>query len=224
MTTGVDRSNNPPLQLIACAACHNGLCIPLQDMKFDARYWQNRYKGENTPWDIGAPSPALLAFFSTIPSKNSTILIPGAGNGWEASWLWENGFHQVHICDWASQPIENFLARCPLFPRSNTLVQDFFSLSMTFDYIIEQTFLSALEPDLWTAWSKKCADLLHQGGTLAGLLFASPFDAPGPPFAAAKPQYEMLLSPYFVIKYMEISKDSIPPRAGNELFFVATKK
>ena len=50
-------------------------------------YWINRYKEERTGWDIGYPSTPLKEYIDQLQDKNLRILIPGAGNGYEAEYL-----------------------------------------------------------------------------------------------------------------------------------------
>jgi hypothetical protein len=62
--------------------------------------------------------------------------------------------------------------------------------------------------------------LLRAGGYLAGVLFNRSFDG-GPPFGGTKEEYQKRFEKYFRIIKMEICYNSIPPRAGSELFFIA---
>ncbi|MBK7343317.1 MAG: SAM-dependent methyltransferase [Saprospiraceae bacterium] len=193
-------------------------------MKLDARYWQRRYEEGNTPWDIGYPSPALIQYFEQLPDRSIRILIPGAGFGHEAAWLMEHGFIHTFICEWASLAVAGFLSTYPSFPSENLITNDFFKLDGTYDLIIEQTFLSAIEPERWGLYAQHCHQLLQPDGILAGLLFAQPFDQAGPPFGATKKEYTALLTPWFdEIKFTPCAH-SIGPRAGRELFLEATKR
>jgi thiopurine S-methyltransferase len=64
---------------------------------------------------------------------------------------------------------------------------------------------------------------LQIGGRVAGLLFDKEF-VEGPPFGGSKAAYEKLFAEKFHIKTMEGAYNSIPPRQGSELFFIAEKK
>ncbi len=190
-------------------------------MKLDARYWQSRYQEGNTPWDIGYPAPALLRYFEQLPDRRISILIPGAGFGHEAAWLHRNGFTHTWICEWAPLAIEAFRSQHPHFPAEQILCQDFFTLSAPYDLIVEQTFLSAIEPENRDAYAQQCRQLLVKEGVLAGLLFAHPFDAPGPPFGGTQEEYQQLFSRYFSTVSLQPCTQSIGPRAGRELFLTA---
>ncbi|MBI5915222.1 MAG: SAM-dependent methyltransferase, partial [Bacteroidetes bacterium] len=93
-----------------------------------------------------------------------------------------------------------------------------------FDLMLEQTFFCAIPPSLRTDYVNKAAQLLPPGKTLAGLLFASHFGKPGPPFGGTEAEYRKLFSPHFFIEAMEMCKNSILPRTGNELFFQLIRK
>ena len=187
--------------------------------ELDARYWQSRYLASSTPWDIGAPSPPLIRYLGKLKDRDLRILIPGAGHAHEAGWLFQAGFSRVTVCDWAPLALERFHQQYPDFPEQDLMVHDFFTLDRSFDLILEQTFFCALPPDRRSAYVQQCHHLLSPGGRVAGLLFASVFDRPGPPFGGEAELYRDLFSPYFHILEMEIAPDSIPPRQGNELFF-----
>lgn len=71
----------------------------------DAEFWQKRYDDGYTGWDIGQVSPPLQAYIEHLldsgVSKSAQILIPGAGNAYEAGYLHEQGFSHVYVVDFA---------------------------------------------------------------------------------------------------------------------------
>ncbi len=182
-------------------------------------YWNDRYRNRNIPWDAGAPTTPLTAFVDQLEDKSIVILIPGAGLAHEAAYLFQQGFYNSWVCDWAPEPLEQFHQNYPDFPKRQLLCHDFFDLTGHYDLLLEQTFFCALPPDQRPAYTKKAWELLQPGGMVAGLLFAQPFDQPGPPFGGTKAEYLGLFSPYFEVLEMEVSPLSIKPRAGRELFF-----
>lgn len=189
--------------------------------ELDARYWQTRYLEGNTPWDIGYAAPALVNYFRQLPDPQIRILIPGAGFGHEAAWLMHHGFENTWICDWAPKALEAFQQRHPSFPADRILCQDFFSLQLEVDLIIEQTFLSALPPPLRTTYVYKCHQCLSPVGRYAGLLFSQAFEQEGPPFGGTKSEYHDLFSKHFSEVLIEDCPDSIGPRLGREVFIEA---
>ena len=63
-----------------------------QKTPLDKEYWENRYAGNQTGWDAGEITTPLKEYFDQIKDKPKAILIPGAGNAYEAAYLFENGF------------------------------------------------------------------------------------------------------------------------------------
>jgi thiopurine S-methyltransferase len=187
-------------------------------------YWDDKYAQNTTGWDIGYVSTPLKEYIDQLKNKNSKILIPGAGNGYEVEYLFKKGFTNINVIDIASQPLKNLQARIPSFPDDQLIHQDFFDLkSSDFDLILEQTFLCALDPSFREAYASKMYELLGPNGKLAGLLFDFPLTEDGPPFGGSAAEYRALFDQYFTIKVLERSYNSIKPRKGNELFFIFEK-
>ena len=188
--------------------------------KLDKDYWENRYSKDETGWNIGYASTPIEKYISQLQDKSIKILIPGAGNSFEAELLWNKGFNNTYVLDFAKQPIENFKKRVSIFPHKQLLHQDFFELNQTFDLIIEQTFFCALNPNLRKQYVEKMFQLLNPKGKLAGLLFDFPLTESGPPFGGSFNEYETAFSKYFKIKTLERATNSIKERQGKELFFI----
>lgn len=192
--------------------------------KFTESYWSNRYRENRATWDAGSITTPLKAYIDQLPDKHIRILIPGAGNAYEAEYLFTNGFNNVFVIDISPEPIANFKKRLPGFPHQQLITGDFFQLTQTFDLILEQTFFCALDPSLQNAYVQKMSALLAPSGTLAGVLFTDPLNATEPPFGAKKETYEQLFQQYFNIQTLETCYNSIKPRAGRELFMILKKK
>ena len=96
---------------------------------------------------------------------------------------------------------------------------DFFHLDESYDLILEQTFFCAIDPALRPDYVKQAYKLLNYGGRIAGLLFNTDFKKPGPPFGGSQAEYKNLFKPYFEVIQIGISKNSVLPRLGRELFF-----
>jgi thiopurine S-methyltransferase len=190
----------------------------------DPYFWNERYIDEDTPWDIGDVSPPLKSYLKNVTDKDTRILIPGAGNAYEAVYLHRIGFKHVHVCDWAASAFLNLKKQAPGFPPEHLHCQDFFTLTGEYDLILEQTFFCAIDPALRHSYAEKTASLLGGNGRLVGLLFASPFPFEGPPFGGTETEYRCYFQPFFTIEKMEVCQNSILPRAGNELFIQLMKK
>jgi SAM-dependent methyltransferase len=196
----------------------------MKQAELSSEFWNARYKEQTTGWDLGQVSPPLKAYFDQLTDKNLKILIPGCGNGYEGEYLYKKGFENVYLLDFAPLAVENFKKRFPNFPESHLYCKDFFQHNQTYDLIIEQTFFCALNPSLRKKYVSQMHCLLRPGGKLAGLLFNIPLNEDQPPFGGSKSEYKQLFSKKFDIKTMETAYNSIEPRKGNELFFIAQRK
>lgn len=186
--------------------------------------WNNLYKTNDTGWDIGHISTPLKAYFDQLENKNCSILIPGCGNSYEAEYLHLNGFKNVTIIDISNIPLENFAKRVPTFPKENLIHIDFFNYNNSFDLIIEQTFFCAINPSLRDKYVSKMNSLLNKNGKLVGLFFQFKLELTNPPYGGSKKEYIDRFSPFFNIKTLENSHNSIKPRDGKELFAIFEKK
>ena len=184
----------------------------------DEGYWAQRYDEGATGWDIGYASGPLKAYIDQLTNKDLKILIPGAGNAYEAEYLHQSGFSQVDVIDIAKAPLENLLNRCPDFPEEHLIHLDFFEHTVRYDLILEQTFFCALIPEWRQRYAEHMQKLLKPGGKLVGVLFNIPLFEDHPPFGGHETEYRKLFEAYFKIKVMETAHNSIAPRAGNELF------
>lgn len=186
--------------------------------RLDAQYWEQRYRDQDTPWDMGHESPPLRHYTQSVTDRSTRILIPGAGYAHEAVALHQRGFRSVYVCDWAPSAFEPLKEAAPDFPEDHLLVGDFFELDVSVDLMLEQTFFCALSPDLRPAYVEQAARLLAPDGRLAGVLFSKVFERSGPPFGGSREEYESLFSSRFEILRIEAASDSIAPRLGSELF------
>jgi hypothetical protein len=92
----------------------------------DKEFWNSRYLQKETGWDLGTVSKPLQQYLDQIEKKEKRILIPGAGNGYEAGYAFKMGFSNINILDFSATPIENFKKFFPDFPKSQIHQQDFF--------------------------------------------------------------------------------------------------
>lgn len=184
-------------------------------------FWQKRWLESKTGWDIGYAAPPITEFIDTLTDKNLNILIPGAGNAYEAEYLHKKGFTNVYVMDIAPKPLENFKGRVKDFPGEHLLNEDFFKHTGQYDLIIEQTFFIAIDPALRNEYIKKMKELLKPGGILTGLLIFDIVPSPGgPPFIDTYEGYKKYFyNELFEVKRFDYAHNSIKPRAGREIFF-----
>lgn len=186
-------------------------------------FWAERYETGATGWDIGSVSTPLKVYFDQLGNKDMSILIPGGGRSYEAEYLHKLGFKNVHVVDLVEAPLQALLGRCPDFPKEHLHQGDFFAHQGTYDRIIEQTFFCALDPALRPRYVRQCHALLKPGGKLVGVLFDDPLFTDHPPFGGHAVEYERLFSPVFPRFSAVRCHNSIPPRAGRELWITAVK-
>lgn len=182
-------------------------------------YWNDLYRKNETSWDIGFPSPAIKEYVDQLQDKHLPVLIPGCGNAYEAEYLLAQGFTDVTLIDIApslTAALENKF-RKELGKRVKIITGDFFDHEGSYGLILEQTFLSALDPSLRTKYVDKMHSLLVNGGHLAGVLFNQVFEE-GPPYGGTAQEYKLLFAKGFKIKKLELCYNSIERRKGSELF------
>lgn len=190
----------------------------------DAKYWEERYLGNQLGWDIGYPSTPLKTYFDQIEDKSLKILIPGAGNAYEAEYLHQLGFQNVFVVDLAPSALTNLQERVPDFPADHLIEGNFFDHQATYDLIIEQTFFCALHPDLRSNYAIHMNRCLKPGGKLVGVLFEDDLFTDHPPYGGYRDEYRSYFEDHFRIRTMERCYNSIEPRQDRELFIILEKK
>jgi methyl halide transferase len=192
------------------------------------QYWTDRYENQSTGWDIGAPSLPLKTYIDQLVDKSLKVLIPGAGNAYEAEYLVEQGFTNVFVMDISKNPLDNFRKRNPDFPEDQLLECDFFEHKEQYDLIFEQTFFCSFVPlvENRVNYAIKMAELLHPNGKLVGVWFDIPLvdgNMEKRPFGGTQSEYLNYLQPFFNVKTFETCYNSIKPRANQELFGIFIK-
>ncbi len=190
----------------------------------DRDFWSQLWQKNETGWDIGQASPAIIQYMSQYPNKNKAILIPGCGNAHEAEFLVAAGFTNITLIDIAAEAVESLKEKFSDRPQVKILCEDFFEHAGNYDLIIEQTFFSAIPPGRRKEYAKKMASILHQDGKLIGVLFNKKMDQPLPPFGGSPDIYKAIFEPYFNIKTMDECYNSVPRRSQAELFIIFLRK
>lgn len=188
----------------------------------ESAYWQGRYEQQKTGWDIGYPSTPIKEYIDQLTDKSIRILIPGAGNAYEAEYLWKQGFTNVHVLDIAPAPLSALKKRLPDFPENQLMEGDFFTHEGNYDLIIEQTFFCSFYPDPKTrfTYANQMNKLLSPGGKLVGVWFDIPlvFTEDKRPYGGDRELYLAYLIPPLELISLEPCYNSIKPRMGSELF------
>ncbi len=192
----------------------------MQGKTMSKEYWNSLYDKDEIGWDIGFPSPAIKEYIDQLKNRDLAILIPGCGNAYEAEYLLAQGFTNITIIDIApslTTALETKFKK-ELGKQIKIITGDFFTQVGTYNLILEQTFLSALDPSVRPLYVDKMHSLLLKGGHLSGVLFGQVFEEEGPPFGGTLQEYKSLFSKKFKIKKMEPCYNSIERRKGSEVF------
>lgn len=177
-------------------------------------FWSERFERQFTPWDRGGV-PVNLKQFVGQSRQPYTTLIPGCGAGHEVVFLSEAGW-DVTAIDFS--PAAVAAARSNLGKWAGRVLQaDFFDFkpARPLGLIYERAFLCALPRAKWPDIARRWAELLPQGGLLAGFFFLDE-TLKGPPFGIDEAELERLLGGAFEKVSDEPVTDSIPVFAGRE--------
>jgi thiopurine S-methyltransferase len=191
-------------------------------------YWSNRYINKSTGWELGNISRPLKDYIDQLEDKTIQILIPGAGNAYEAEYLFNQGFKNTFIIDVSEIPLNNFKIRVPEFSEDQIINDDFFNHQGHYDLILEQTFMCSFPPienrrEMYVTQMKQ---LLKPNGKLAGVWFKMPFsgDYEKRPFGITEEEFHALFKPHFNFKTFNPAYNSVPSRDGLEHFGILEKK
>ena len=200
----------------------------LKDSDSENKFWSLRYEEKRTGWDIGYPSIPLKSYIDQLENKDLKILIPGAGNAYEAEYLFQQGFNNVYVLDISNTPLDEFQKRNPDFPSNQLILGNFFEQEDQYDLIFEQTFFCSFPPmkNNRILYAETMARIILPKGKLVGVWFDFPLksDMSKRPFGGTREEYLSYLSPYFETIVFERCYNSIKPRMGNELFGIFQKK
>lgn len=194
------------------------------DPKFDKNFWNERYRSNETGWDLGQVSPPLKGYIDQLTDKNLRILIPGCGNSYEAEYLLEKGFKNITVIDIAPELVKRLESKFQSNQNIKIILGDFFTHKAQYDLILEQTFFCALDPRLRKNYAEAMKGLLVKGGKLAGVLFNKEFETQGPPFGGTDTEYRALFMDAFYFRTFEPCYNSFSKRADSELFVILEKK
>ena len=192
--------------------------------------WQRCYEQDDTPWDKGAPAPALTAFLHEKQIAGR-VLVPGCGRGHEVRVLGAQPTTSVVGLDISATAI----AQAAELSSQSTpsidvrfIVGDFFKLpselKYSFDWLVENTCFCAIDPSQRPDYVLAASSALRTGGRIFGIFYLNPDTESGPPFAVSKRELSELFDPQFTLLEEWVPKDSFPGREGRELVRVMQKR
>jgi SAM-dependent methyltransferase len=150
--------------------------------------WEARYNAGDTPWEKGAPHPALVGWLRQN-SLTGRVLVPGCGAGHDVREISRHPGSEVVGFDIAPTAIR--MARrfpkvgCETFVLGDFLAGDARQLE-PFDAILEHTCFCAIHPSRRAEYACEAAAVLKPDGVLVGIFYGNP-DNPysdSPPFAS----------------------------------------
>lgn len=184
-----------------------------------ADFWEVRYQENFTPWDAGRV-PRLLADHVNGWPGPQAALVPGCGSAHEVGFMAEKGWNVLAI-DFS--PAAVAAAQSVLGAHAGRVRQaDFFGGELqpgSFDFVYERAFLCALPRRMWKDWGTRMAELIAQGGRLAGFFYFDDGER-GPPFGLHAGELEPLLQTQFRLEEVRVPDDSIAVFQGKEKWMV----
>ena len=192
-------------------------------MQFDEEYWSIRYKQQRMGWDVGKVTTPIKEYIDQLEDKTLRILVPGCGSGYEVKYLYDKGFEHVKVIDLSPEPFKTLIPHCPNWEKEAFIIGDFFDHEGDYDLILEQTFFCSLIPGLRQAYADKMLKLLAPHGKLVGVLFNVNLGIDNPPFGGNKEEYLDFFKQGYKKVVFDNCYNSIPPRAGAELFIILSK-
>ena len=136
--------------------------------------WNEHYETQQTPWDLGGPSPLVQRLavqvlgVTTAGAAPKRVLVPGCGLGHDAEAIAKLGHHVVGA-DIAPAAMEMARQRTGIVDWQ---VADFLAPPAawlgSFDAVVEHTLYCALDDDLLDAYRDAVVALLKPGGVLFG--------------------------------------------------------
>ncbi len=135
----------------------------------DAAAWEEIYQNDDAGWDLGQPSPPLLAFLSEgILPQGKRVLVPGCGTGHELPVLAAAGYTVIGV-DLAPSAVSTAEQRLADAGLTGTVYEaDVLDTDcqLEVDWIFDQTFFCALRPDQHSQYCEAIDRVLITGGEL----------------------------------------------------------
>jgi SAM-dependent methyltransferase len=187
--------------------------------------WEGHYREGRTPWDKGAPSPALREFLAVEPIFGR-ILVPGCGLGHDVRAL-AAAHPEAWVVGLDIAPTAILAAKELGVPeRVEFREGDLFSAgeawNQAFDWVWEHTCFCAISPELRDAYVAAVHTVLRPGGRLAGVFYLDPYDGEHrpehgrPPFGCGIEELKERFGPRFELDAGRVPARAYPGREGRE--------
>lgn len=196
--------------------------------------WSQAYAKDETPWDLRAPSPPLLALLERGLCQElqlgagARVAVPGCGRGHDLRVFSKHGA-DVTGFDIVPAACEEARALLRLNQSPGRVeCRDVFGLSPEydghFDLVYDYTCFCALQPHLRPAYVKVMRAILRPGGYFLHLSYPMRAELAGPPgkppFLIEDAALQRCFGPHFELASTRAAERSVPRRAGAELWYL----
>ncbi|KAI0676884.1 S-adenosyl-L-methionine-dependent methyltransferase [Trametes maxima] len=195
------------------------------------RGWDEAWKAEVTPWDVGTGQPALKELIESsgldLP-RSGRALVPGCGRGYDAAYIASSlGLETLgtDISPTAIQSAEEYRVSIGAPENVKFEVADFFAPSdATCDLIYDYTFFVAIPPSMRTAWGSQMSKMVKPGGFLITLIFPiQPHTDTGPPFYVRPEHHVEVLGSGWEKVWDKVPEKTLESHIGKERMVVWKK-
>ena len=189
-------------------------------------FWSERYKNQETGWDLNREAPALAEFLPRLKLSRQRIAVLGCGAGHDAAFLAKQG-HTVTGFDFSNEAISRAVERYGSIEGLQFQKADVFALpeSMNgrFDLIFEHTCYCAVTPERRSELVNVWRRLLTPRGHVLGIFFVMEKPA-GPPFGGSEWEIRQRLKAHFDFLYWLPVRNPAEGRGGRELLMYAERR
>ena len=183
--------------------------------------WEARYLSGETPWEKGAPHPALVTFLKSDPVRGR-VLVPGCGIGHDVRALAATADEVIGL-DIAPAAIRAAKLH-PAIGGESYVRGDLFALPAamrgSFDCVFEHTCFCAIDPGRRADYVSAVEGALRPGGLLLAIFYMEPGLDPGetgPPFGTSKTELDSLFRARFSLVKEWQPAATYAGREGREL-------
>ena len=195
--------------------------------------WESRYRSNDTPWDKGEASPALVDFLQKHPVRGR-VLVPGCGFGHDVRAIARAGAGLAEVLgvDIAPSAIRGAQAISACDASGGTYEEgDLLAIPEiywgAFDWVWEHTCFCAIDPDRRLQYAAGVAAALKPGGRFLAVFYLNPEMDPGqtgPPFGVTPRELDALFDSAFELMRDWVPAKTYPNRAGRERMRLYVKK
>ena len=190
--------------------------------------WEARYNAGDTPWEKGAPHPALVDWLQKN-SLSGRVLVPGCGAGHDVREISKNPASEVVGFDIAPSAIR-MAGSFPKVGRETFVLGDFLAGDAKrlgpFDALFEHTCFCAIHPSRRADYAREAAALVKPGGVLVGIFYGDPDnpDTDSPPFASPFEAVSAQLARDFEVVEKTENLPTYHGREGGEYLLVLRRR